>query len=169
LNQPGFRQVLASPTIITHIAYSLHGASLKLRTLASEVLAAIAVLSLDEGHRAVLAAISDYRVTYDESFRFEELLEFLRPSEAGADGDANGDISVEQDGTWEARTATMALVNALTTCADSLEERIMLREELGRRGLNEIIVVSRLELLDTMNASLPRSRRFDMFNLQILC
>ena len=46
-----------------------------------------------------------------------------------------------EEGVWEARTASMALVNALTNCPDSLEERIMLREEFSRRGLNEVIVV----------------------------
>jgi diaphanous 1 len=37
----------------------------------------------------------------------------------------------------------MALVNAITNCPESLEDRIMLREELGRRGLNEVIVALR--------------------------
>lgn len=50
---------------------------------------------------------------------------------------------MNQEGAWEARTSAMTLVNALTTCPESLEERIQLREELGRRGLNEIIVVGR--------------------------
>ena len=35
----------------------------------------------------------------------------------------------------------MALVNAMTNFPDSLEDRILLREELTRRGLNEAIVV----------------------------
>ena len=35
----------------------------------------------------------------------------------------------------------MTLINALTNCPEYLEERILLREELGRRGLNEAIVV----------------------------
>ena len=35
----------------------------------------------------------------------------------------------------------MTLVNAITNCPEELEERVRLREELGRRGLNEVIVV----------------------------
>jgi diaphanous 1 len=36
----------------------------------------------------------------------------------------------------------MVLINALTNGPESLEERILLREEFSRRGLNEVIVVS---------------------------
>ena len=136
--------MLAHPTLITHLAYSLHGASAKLRTLTSEVLAAICVLSLKEGHRAVLSAMSDYRVEFEEAFRFQELIASMRlpdinDEEASSTEDG---YSNEEEGVWEARTASMALVNALTNCPDSLEERILLREEFSRRGLNEVIVVS---------------------------
>lgn len=61
----------------------------------------------------------------------------------GSDGEMSDDdvgFSIE-DGVWEARTASMALVNALTNCPESLEDRVLLREEFGRRGLNEVIVV----------------------------
>jgi diaphanous 1 len=51
-----------------------------------------------------------------------------------------------KDGIWEARTSAMTLVNAITNCPELLEERIMLREEFGRRGLNEVIVVCVLYL-----------------------
>jgi diaphanous 1 len=128
--------VLSSPTIITHIAYSLHGAISKLRTLASDVLAAVSVLSPPAGHRVVLSALSDYRVAYDETFRFENLVAFLHPAD-----DENGFTAEPDEATWEAQTATMTLINALTNCPDALEDRIALREEFGRRGLNEAIVV----------------------------
>lgn len=118
--------------LVTHIAYTLHNSSLKLRTLAAEVLAAICVLSLVEGHRLVLAAMSDYRVAHDEAFRFEHLVALLRLPEEALD---------EEEGLWEARTAALALVNAITNCPEAVEERVMLREEFGRRGLNEVIVV----------------------------
>lgn len=130
--------------MITYIAYSLHTPSLKLRTLASELLAAICVLSLTEGHKTVLAAMSDYRIAYDEPFRFETLIASLRLPEFQSDGESEDELGFgnEEEGIWEARTAAMALVNALTNCPESLEDRILLREEFGRRGLNEAIVVS---------------------------
>lgn len=101
------------------------------------------MLSLTEGHKAVLAAMSDYRVEFEESFRFQELIASLRLPEVTDDGTTTNDFgySNEEEGVWEARTASMALVNALTNCPDALEERILLREEFGRRGLNEVIVV----------------------------
>lgn len=114
-------------------------------------MAALCVLSLTAdgsggglGHRLVLSAFSDYRVVFEESFRFEELVNSLKLPE-DTDGYASDNSTVDGDGdegVWESRTASMALVNALTNCPEALEDRIMLREELGRRGLNEAIVVS---------------------------
>jgi diaphanous 1 len=91
----------------------------------------------------VMAAMSDYRVIFDEAFRFEELIASLRLPEFDTDHfTGGGDNPSEDDGTWEARTASMVLINALTNGPESLEERILLREEFSRRGLNEVIVVS---------------------------
>jgi diaphanous 1 len=142
LYKAGFDSVLSSPTIITHIAYSLHGTSLKTRKLAAELLGAICVLSLNHGHKAVMAALSEYRIAYDESFRFESLVAALRIQDGQSNVPAANDAPpVEEEGIWEARIAFMTLVNALTNCPDSLEDRILLREEFGRRGLGEVIVV----------------------------
>jgi diaphanous 1 len=134
---------LTSPTVITHISYSLHTLSLKVHTLAAELLAAICILSLNGGHKAVLSALSDFKVAYEEDFRFETLISTLRlpDIDVETDSDSGGGFGNEEDGVWEARTASMALINALTNCPESLEERIMLRDEFSRRGLNEIIVV----------------------------
>ncbi|CDO73783.1 hypothetical protein BN946_scf185015.g111 [Trametes cinnabarina] len=143
--EPGFREVLTHPTIITHLAYSLHGSSAKLRTLTSEVLAAICVLSLKEGHKAVLSAMSDYRVEFEEAFRFQELIASMRLPEIIDEEETASDAGYDngEEGAWEARTASMALINALTNCPESLEERVLLREEFSRRGLNEVIVTLR--------------------------
>lgn len=136
---------MVSPTLITHITYALHTDSLKLKTLTCELLAAICILSVTHGHRLVLAAFSDYRIAYEEAFRFEELIESLRISSEDEDSDEDDTLGgKDEEGAWEARTAAMTLVNAITTCPESLEERIQLREEFSRRGLNEIIVVCRI-------------------------
>ena len=128
--------------VITHVTYSLHVSSLKVRTLSSELLAAICILSPSEGHRAVLSAMSDYRIVFEETFRFETLVNSLRLPVMAESGTDNGSESgEEEEGIWEARTASMSLVNALTNYPDSLDERILLREEFGRRGLKEAIVV----------------------------
>jgi diaphanous 1 len=135
---PGYPYVLHSPTLITNITFTLHNATVKLRALSSDLLAAICVISLNEGHRLVLGALSDYMVCFEENFRFEDLIRVLRLQ------DGEGEQDTEMEGTWEARSATMGLLIALTSCSDSLEERVMIREELSRRGLNEVIVVSSL-------------------------
>lgn len=140
--QPGFQQGISDTALINHIVYSLHGASTKLRSLASDVLAAICYVSPDEGHKTVLAALSDYRVEFQEPFRFQELIWALRLADAHDEDIPNyAGYSNDEDGVWEARTATMAFINALTNFPNSLEERVLLREEFTRRGLNEVIVV----------------------------
>jgi diaphanous 1 len=104
------------------------------------VLAAICIISMADGHKAVLSAFSDYRIEYSESFRFEELIRSLKLPDTVENEDENGS-GTEEDGVWEARTASMSLINSLTTCPNSLEDRIFLRDEFTRRGLNELMVV----------------------------
>jgi len=130
------------------MSYALHTSSLKVHSLASELLAAICMLSVSDGHKAVLAAMSDFRIAYDEDFRFDTLLSSLRLPDVDIDNDSDSDNGIgfgnEEDGVWEARTSTMTLINALTTCPEDLEDRLVLRDEFSRRGLNELIVVSPL-------------------------
>ena len=113
--------------------------------LSCELRAAICLISVTLGHRLVLASFSDFRIAFDESFRFEELLKALRLHDDDGDDDSESEaLQTEkhiEEGEWEARTAIMTLINALTTCPESLEGRIELREEFSRRGLNETIVV----------------------------
>jgi diaphanous 1 len=124
------------------MTYAINTSSLKVHALVCELLAAICIVSSKDGHKAVLAALSDFRVVHDENFRFETLLSSLRIP--GVDGGAGSGLfsGHDEDGVWEARVAVMALVNAITNCPENLEDRVVLREELSRRGLNELIVVS---------------------------
>ncbi|KAF9506490.1 hypothetical protein BS47DRAFT_1399443 [Hydnum rufescens UP504] len=140
--EPGYSVVLAAPIAITHIAFSLYGAPPKLRTLVSELLAAICVLSLDEGHKLVLGALSEFRIAHAERFRFEGLVHYLKIGDDITDSGAGNRVDAD-DGIWDARAATLALINALTNCPESVEDRVILREEFSRRGLNEAIVALR--------------------------
>lgn len=162
--QYGFNELLQTPNVITHISYALHASSLKVHSLASELLAAICMLSVTEGHKAVLAALSDFRVVYEEDFRFETLLASLQLPEVDLDSDADSSAGFgnEEEGVWEARIATMTLVNAITNCPENLEDRILLREEFSRRGLNELIVVSRFTSEDLTNLRGSRIRPCDI-------
>jgi len=126
----------------------------------SDLLAAICILAIPEGQKMVMAALSDYRVVFEESFRFEELISSLRlPEVYPNDFTGNANNPSEDDGTWDARTSSMVLINALTNGPDSLEERILLREEFSRRGLNEVIVVS-ARSLSYLYHSLQQGRPF---------
>ena len=127
--------------MITHIAYSLHESNAKLRALVTTVLAAISFISVQEGHKAVISALSDYRIEFLEAFRFEGLITSLRLPEVEY-GDGPPSPEAGEEGVWEARTAVMSLINAITTCPDALEDRVLLRDEFTRRGLNEVMVVS---------------------------
>lgn len=130
----------------------MRSSSLKVLALSAELLAAICILSPREGHKSALAALSDFRVAFNEGFRFESLINGLHLP------DVSDDVSVdevglphEEDGTWEVRAAVMALLNAIANSPDSLEDRIALREEYSRRGLNEAIVVCHTGKSDIQN------------------
>ncbi|GAA6035972.1 hypothetical protein JCM8097_005193 [Rhodosporidiobolus ruineniae] len=140
----GFQQVLIHPNLVSLVTHSLYTPSNKLRALVADVLAALCVLSAEEGHRLVLSAFSDARIAHDEQHRFENLLDSIKLPEhddtASSIGGEEPDQPEEDEaGLWEWRTAAMALINALTNTPNDLEERIMLRDEFTRRGLNEIM------------------------------
>lgn len=70
------------------------------------MLAALCLLSLEEGHPVVLAALSDFRVAHEEKFRFQYLVDSIALSPPTSD---EGDDSVpEESGIWEWRTAAMS-------------------------------------------------------------
>jgi diaphanous 1 len=118
---------------------SLHDAPPRLRTLVCKVLAALCVLSPNGGGGSVLGAFSEYRVTHSEVFCFEELIRFLK---SGIDDeDETLEDSPVKESVWDAKAATMTLLNALSNCPDNLEERVLICEEFSRRGLNEAIVL----------------------------
>lgn len=112
-------------------------ASAKLQTQAADILATLCMQS-QEGHRAVLLAVSDLRATPNEQYRFQILLDALRPPEDGALH------NTDDFGVWDFKTSLMSLINALTNGPEDLEERIMLREEFARRGLHEVMTVRKL-------------------------
>jgi diaphanous 1 len=151
--------------MITHVSYSLHGSSAKLRALVTTVLAAISFVSAEEGHKAVISSLSDYRVEFSEAFRFEDLIASLRLPEIEY-GDDPPASEAEEECTWEARIAVMSLINAITTCPDGLEDRVLLRDEFSRRGLNEVMVVGTVDLKSGQQSSKSCFRLYDMSNLQ---
>ena len=114
--------------------FSLSTRNHKLRAQVADVLAALCVLSL-EGHRLVLNALSDFRNIHEEKYRFEHLVETL----------TNNDD--EEDSSFvEYKTACLSLINAIVNSPEEVEERVVLREEFTRRGLEEVFAVSCLIL-----------------------
>lgn len=137
--QTGFEQVLAKPSVITQVTFSLQTSSHKLRALAADVLAAICVLSSSEGHKLVINAFSDSKVAYSEDARFEYLVKSIHVSD---EQDTTQQGEEDEASLWEYRAAGMALISALANSPEDLEERMLLRDELARRGLNEAMTVS---------------------------
>lgn len=143
----GFEKVLEQPYLVNYIAFALRSPSYKLRLQVADVLAALCVLSLDDGHRMVCGALSELKIVTGERFRFAFLVEDLKPDassssssdawDASADlNDADTNESIE----WEYKAAAMVLINAITNSPEDLEERVALRDEFARRGLNEVLV-----------------------------
>lgn len=133
----GFDQVVRHPHLVTCIAYCLwtppEAPNNKLRTLVADVLAALCVLSQAEGYKIVLAALSDFRVAHDEKVRFSYLVESITL----VDDPGLEQVGLDDQGLWEWRASAMSLLNSLTNAPPDVEERVGLRDELTRRGLNE--------------------------------
>ncbi|KAF9184379.1 hypothetical protein BGZ50_003756 [Haplosporangium sp. Z 11] len=138
--EPGFNQVLRSPSLVAHISYCLYTTNSKLRTKVAEVLAALCVMSPDS-HRLVLMALSDFRVAHEERFRFEYLVQTLA---APISNDVDGSDHQESF-EWEYKTACLSLMNALANSPASLDDRISLRNELRRRGLEDVFQTLKLQ------------------------
>ncbi|CAG8641106.1 13403_t:CDS:2, partial [Funneliformis mosseae] len=110
------------------IVFCLHTTNNKLRSQVADVLAALCVLSLD-GHKLVVGSFTEFRVIHEEKFRFQYLVESLRRNE-------------EEDSTSiEYKAAGLSLINAIVNSPDIIEERILLREEFERRGIDDVFKV----------------------------
>lgn len=144
--QLGFSRMLVRPALIAALVQCLYLPHNKVRALVADVLAAICVLSLDDGHRLVLAAFSDARIIASEKFRFESFIGSIEapdiPDDTTVSDDEPAAPENSDDGFWEWRTAAMSLVNAIVNTPHDLEERLVLRDEFVRRGLNEAMTVS---------------------------
>lgn len=82
---------------------------MKLCAQVADVLAAMCMLSVEAGHPAVLAALSESRVTYGERYRFEHLISSLSPVDQDTAEESQGTPAIEeQAGIWEYRTAAMS-------------------------------------------------------------
>ncbi|CAO1622300.1 unnamed protein product [Parajaminaea phylloscopi] len=149
--EAGFDLVCSRPALIVYLAYSLRAPSLRLRCHVADFLAALCVLSLGDGHRLVCSALSELKVATGDRFRFDFLVESLRIddvidddvsslSDAVAHDISTDSVHSDESLRWDYRTSTMVLINALANSPEELEERLALRDELARRGLNEVMV-----------------------------
>jgi hypothetical protein len=102
----------------------------------AEVLAALCVMS-PESHRLVLMALSDFRVAHEERFRFEYLVQTLG-ADTTSEQDAGAGADHQESFEWEYKTACLSLMNALANSPSLLADRISLRNELRRRGLEDV-------------------------------
>lgn len=87
----------------------------------------------------VLDALSDFATMNGERFRFEKLIDSLRVPESKA--------HALDDTFWAECMPVLVLLIAITASCPDLEQRIALRDELSRRGFNEIMVVCTISLL----------------------
>ncbi|KAI3638636.1 hypothetical protein MIR68_003134 [Amoeboaphelidium protococcarum] len=129
--EPGFTTVLTSQLIISKIAFCLHSTNDKLRTTVTEILAALCILST-EGHKMVLAAMSDFKGFYNERARFEYLVKSIVDEDPLVKGFSDGRNPVS---TFEYKASALTLVNAIIGVPEALDSRVQLREEFFRRGL----------------------------------
>jgi hypothetical protein len=119
------------------ITYTLRLPTPRLRCLATDILAAMCVIS-GLGHQLVLDGFSDAKTAFNETFRFEWLIGSLEAfSEPLPIEDLEGENAI-----WQWRTDVLGLVNALTASGEELESRCELRGEMRRRGFDHALDVS---------------------------
>ncbi|CAG8664853.1 10030_t:CDS:2, partial [Ambispora gerdemannii] len=125
--EPGFDKVLKSTSLISNIVFCLNTRNNRLRAQVADILAALCVLSL-EGHKHVLGALSDFRIIYEEKekYRFEYLISTLKGNDT------------EDSSSIEYKAACLSLVNAIVNSPEEVEQRVLLREEFERRGIDEV-------------------------------
>ncbi|ORX93208.1 FH2-domain-containing protein [Basidiobolus meristosporus CBS 931.73] len=133
--EAGYSQVLKSEKLTVYITYCLYTTRNKLRNLVAEVLAAICILS-SNGHKVVLHALSEFRIAFEEKFRFEYLVESLRE-----------EVEEDNSGAYEYKTTCMSFINAIVNSPEDVEERVMLRDEFARRDF--------INVLSSLRSSLP--------------
>lgn len=121
--------------LIATVTFCLKKSSDRLRSQICDLLAAICVLSLSDGHSKVLAAFSDYQVRFREHARFESLVQFLAQS-PDHDPVHREDLA----SLWDSRAAVLALINALVSSPADIDQRASIREEFRRRGLDDALL-----------------------------
>jgi len=137
--QPGFTAVLTSPELISKIAYCLHTGNDRLRMMAADLLAALCIVAeAGQGRQLVLDAMTDFQTYYAERFRFEYLVESL-VEKASQRGETFFTDSNNPMAAFDYKTSALTLINAMISSAINLSDRIALREEFWRRGLQGVV------------------------------
>ena len=160
--QLAFGQVLSIDGLLRDIAMTM--SSVVTRALAADLLAAVCVISPEAGTQAVLDALADFQAARRGETRFDRLVDFLRD-----DASASDDDSALNDWSW--RTASLALLNAITASPQEKELRNALRDELHRSGLAEAFKVrTRSSSFAATSSSIPyfAFRHFAAWILQSL-
>lgn len=135
--QSGFSALVADSLAVAAIVRAFHHGGHRLRAQAAEVLAPLCLLSDDVGHKAVIDGFSAFQASAREKHRFTTLVASLNIVDT-LDGEE--EIALTSD-VWEFVRASLALVNAIICTPGDLDERLTLRSEFARRGLNEGLAV----------------------------
>lgn len=127
-SQFGFGQICSSDGLLRDIAMTM--SAVITRALAADLLAAVCVISPNAGMQTVLNALADFQGARRGETRFARLVGFLRDDASASDNE-----SVLDDWSW--RTASLALLNAMTGSPRDRDVRNAVRDELHRSGLAE--------------------------------
>lgn len=130
--QVGLSAVLDRPDLIAMVVCSLYASAARQRAATLDLLGGLCVISPDEGLQYVLDGFSDARPVYRETFRFQWLIHGLRRAPT------DHSFSEEED-RW--RVAVVTFCNALCGSVENGDERMALRDELRRRGLDDALQV----------------------------
>lgn len=124
-HQYGFHMIIGHKEAINSIALSLKHKEYRTKSLVLELLAAVCLV--DGGHSIVLRAFDHFKHVYDETVRFETLMNFFRR-------DSN-----EHDFNIDFMVACMQFINIVVHSTQNMNFRVHLQYEFTHLGLDDYL------------------------------
>ena len=91
----------------------------------------------------MLESLGLFATAFEEQYRFQTIIEFI----AGKKGLAH---------MFDVQTMALSLLNAIVNAPENISVRIKLREELQRRGVNNLLQSLRHDAPPELATTLPR-------------
>ncbi|EGC39081.1 hypothetical protein DICPUDRAFT_148204 [Dictyostelium purpureum] len=122
----GIEKAIATPNSMIKIITTMDTPKADTRSSVFEILTAVCMVS-EKGYQLILEAMTHFKQVRKERFRFTYLVESMKKDQSDK----------------EYLTTCLTLINGIVNSSEEVDERIQLRGEFSRLGLDEIIRVNK--------------------------